>query len=145
VLALVLCGLALNCAGDPPAETGPPLAAAPVVDSGHQGVGSGALSLALDPGQAKDIDPIGLATSIRVQPPACSDFLMAFTWQVQSPAQDDGAKVDFVGQHQSASFEVAPAAAHGSGSVDCALLQAVNVSKVPIVLQLRFTITTARH
>ena len=137
---------ALHCAGDPPDPTQrSAIAAAPDIDAGQRSLGSGALSLALDPGQTKDLDPIGLATSIGVQPPACADLAMAFTWQIQSPARDESVKVDFVGTRQGATFEVAPAAPHGSGSVGCALLQAVNVNSVPIIVQVRFAITTARH
>jgi hypothetical protein len=103
------------------------------------------LSLALDPGQTRDLDPINMATSIGVQPPACADLAMVFTWQVQSPDRDESVKVDFVGLLQGSTFEVAPAAPHGSGSVGCALLQAVNVNSVPIIVQVRFTITSSRH
>ena len=145
-LAVGLSLLAVRCAGDPPdTASRRATAAAPDVASGQRSLGSGALSIALDPGQAKDLDPINLATSIGVQPPACADLAMPFTWQIQSPDRDESVKVDFIGQRQGATFEVAPPAPHGSASVGCALLQAVNVNTVPIIVQVRFTITTARH
>jgi hypothetical protein len=137
--------LALACAEDAPAAAGRPTAAAPQIDAAQRNLGGGTLSIALDPGQARDLDPIGLATSVGIKPPACADLVMSFTWQIQSPQNAEDLDVDFLGQSQDGTLEVASPAPHGSATVGCAVLQAVNVNKVAIVVQVRFSITSTRR
>ena len=140
--ALLLPLLATACAGDPPPPSGRPTADAPGIESGRHSLGGGTMSLALDPGQARDLDPIGLATSVGIRPPACADLSMSFSWQIQSPQNAEDLKVDFVAQKPDGNVEVAGPSPHGSASVDCAVLEAVNVNNVPLVVQFRFTITS---
>jgi hypothetical protein len=103
------------------------------------------VTLALDPGGTRDLDPIALATSIGVSPPPCADFVLAFTWQIQVPEQAENLNVAFTGTRQGGTFEVAPAAAHGSASVGCVLLHVTDPNAAPITVQVRFTVATSRR
>jgi hypothetical protein len=141
----VLSLLVLACASNPPDPPGRPTALAPDVASGLKSLGSGAVSLAIDPGQTKDLDPIGLATSIGVTPPACADFALSFSWQITTPPGAENLNVAFKGERQGGIFEVAPPAPHGAATIGCALLEVSDVNSVPVVVQLRFTVATSRR
>jgi hypothetical protein len=144
IAAIVVSLAAVGCAGDPPPRSGPPTAAPPVLEGNARSLGSGVVNLSLDPGRPTDLDPIQLATSLGITPPACADFVMSFTWQVQTAAASD-APIGFTGQRQGGSFPVGTAGPSGSGAIGCALLEAVNQGQAPVTVQLRFTIASARH
>jgi hypothetical protein len=103
------------------------------------------LDLALDPGQARDLDPINMALNLGLTPPACADFVLAFTWQVRFPQPAGDAKVHFTGQRMGGTFEVGEPGAAGESTVGCALLQAINEGAQPLVVELRFVVATSRR
>jgi hypothetical protein len=142
--AIVVSLAVVGCAGDLPRRSGPPTAAPPALDPSSRSLGSGVVNLSLDPGRPTDLDPIQLATSLGITPPACDDFVMSFTWQVQTAGAAD-APIGFTGQRQEGSFLVGAAGPSGSGAIGCALLEAVNQGQAPVSVQLRFTIGRVRH
>src|SRR5581483_3915792 len=89
IAAIVVSLAAVGCAGDPPPRSGPPTAAPPALEANVRNLGSGVVNLSLDPGRPTDLDPIQLATSLGITPPSCADFVMSFTWQVQTAAASD--------------------------------------------------------
>ncbi len=145
LLAVLLPLLALACASNPPPPAGHPTALPPPLDAGVRSLGNGVVTLALDPGGTRDLDPIALATSIGVSPPPCADFVLAFTWQIQVPERAENLNVTFTGTRQGGTFEVTPPAAHGSASVGCVLLHVTDANATPITVQVRFTVATSRR
>jgi hypothetical protein len=145
---LLLAGLLLALAacvgnGQPgPARDTVPM---PELDDGLRSLGSGVLDIALDPGQTRDLDPLNMAINLGITPPACADFVLAFTWGLRLPNPAGDAKVGFAGERMGGRFEVAAAAPSGSATIGCALLQAVNESRVPVVVQLRFVVASSRR
>jgi hypothetical protein len=134
----------LGCVDNSEPSDGTPRASEPQLDSGLRSLGSGVLDLALDPGQARDLDPINLALNLGLTPPACADFVLAFTWQVRFPQPAGDARVHFTGQRMGGTFEVGGPGAAGESTVGCALLQAVNEGSQPLVVELRFVVATSR-
>lgn len=144
-VALILACLVAACAADPPEPVGRPTAVVPDISDDLRGLGSGVLNVDVDANAVKDLDPLSIAIGIGVAPPACADFVMAFTWQVREPDPVGSARVGFMGERMGGRFEVAPPAPSGQATIGCALLQAVNPTNVPLVVQLRFTVATSRR
>lgn len=145
LLAAVAALPLLGCAADAPTPSGRPTAAAPEVDSRLRSLGSGVVDIALDPGQVRDLDPLNLAINMGVTPPPCAGFVMLFTWQVKQPDPAGDARVSFVAERMGGRFEVGPPASSGEASIGCALLEAVNQSAVPIVVQLHLVVATPKR
>jgi len=145
LLAAVLLLLGMACAGDSPPPPARVTAAEPELGAGLRALGGGMLELALDPGQARDLDPLNMAINLGITPPACADFVMAFTWVARSADPGREARVSFAGERMGGRFEVAAAADSGKATIGCALLKAVNEGTSAEVVQLRFVVATSRR
>jgi hypothetical protein len=144
VVAPLLTLVLLGCVDNSNPSDGTPRAAEPQLDSRLRSLGAGVLELALDPGQTRDLDPVNMALNLGRTPPACADFVLAFTWQVRFPQPAGDAKVHFTGQRMGGTFEVGGPSPAGAGTVGCALLQASNEGTAPLVVELRFVVATSR-
>jgi hypothetical protein len=144
ILAAILATLGLACAGDAADLPNDPRASEPALESGYRDLGSGVLDISLDPGQTRALDPLGMALNLGVTPPDCADFAMVFSWQILTPDPPGDARVAYIGERMGGRFEVGAPASSGEASIGCALLEAVNPSSIPLVVQMYIVIATSR-
>ncbi|HXH20727.1 MAG TPA: hypothetical protein VNN10_01770 [Dehalococcoidia bacterium] len=145
-LAAALLVLAFSgCVDNSMRADGTPRAPTPDLDAGLRGLASGTLDLPLAAGETRDLDPVNMALNLGLTPPACADFVLAFTWQVRFPQPVTDARIHFVGERMGGTFEVGGPGPAGEATVGCALLRAINEGPVAVVVQMRFTVATSRR